>query len=219
MVKLQSGDEHCTAGWKLLCNLSRQEFQRLYDRMDIKLEEVGESFYNPMLKPLVAELIEKKQAEESEGAIVIKVGKKGTPPVMLQKSDGGFGYDSTDMACIRYRAKIADHLIYITDVSQELHFKGIFEAGLKCGFYDPKKTKVNHMMFGMVLGETEEVDPKTGKMVKKQARMKTRSGDTVKLEALLDEGRDRALKNFEDRKAAAAEDDANPMAKEVQIKD
>ena len=113
----------------MLCDLSRKEFQKIYDRMDIKLEEVGESFYNPMLKPLVTELVDKKMAVESDGAIVIKVGKKGTPPVMLQKSDGGFGYDSTDMACVRYRAQKADRVVYVTDVSQELHFKSIFEAG------------------------------------------------------------------------------------------
>ena len=128
----------------------------MYDRMDIKLDEVGESFYNPMLQPLVAELVEKKYAEVSDGATVVKVGKKGTPPVMLQKSDGGFGYDSTDMAAVRYRANEvgADRIVYVTDVSQELHFKSIFEAGAKCGLYDPKKTQLNHMMFGMVLSET-----------------------------------------------------------------
>ena len=109
----------------MLCDLSRKEFQVLYDRMDIKLKEVGESFYNPMLKPLVKELIEKKFAEESDGAMVVKVGKKGTPPVMIQKSDGGFGYDSTDMAAVRYRANDvgADRVVYVTDVSQEQHFK------------------------------------------------------------------------------------------------
>lgn len=101
----------------MLCDLSRKEFQVLYDRMDIKLKEVGESFYNPMLKPLVEELKEKKFAEVSDGAVVVKVGKKNTPPVMLQKSDGGFGYDSTDMAAVRYRSNLADRVVYVTDVS------------------------------------------------------------------------------------------------------
>ena len=81
---------------------------------------MGESFYNPMLKPLVKELIDSGIAIESDGAMVIKVGKKNTPPVMVQKSDGGFGYDSTDLAALRHRSKTvgADRVVYVTDVSQ-----------------------------------------------------------------------------------------------------
>ena len=93
---------------------------------------------------------------------------------MLQKSDGGFGYDSTDMAAVRYRANEvgADRIVYVTDVSQELHFKSIFEAGAKCGLYDPKKTQLNHMMFGMVLSETMVLNEATGKMEKKTGKIK-----------------------------------------------
>ena len=81
------------------------------------------------------------------------VGKKKTPPLMVQKSDGGFGYATTDLAAIRHRVNEvkADRIVYVTDVSQELHFKQVFEAGQKCGFVDPKVTKLDHMMFGMVL--------------------------------------------------------------------
>ena len=120
--------------------------------MDIRLEEVGESFYNPMLKPLVAELQKSGHVVESDGAQIIKVGKKNSPPVIVQKSDGGFGYASTDLAAMRHRLHTvkADRVVYVTDVSQELHFKQIFEAGQKVGFYDPKKAQLDHMMFGMV---------------------------------------------------------------------
>lgn len=104
----------------MLCSLSRTEFQKIYDRMDIKLKEVGESFYNPMLAPIVEELVGKKIAEESDGALVIKVGKKNSPPLMLRKSDGGFGYHATDMACMRYRVSDlkANRIVYVTDVGQ-----------------------------------------------------------------------------------------------------
>ena len=118
VVKLQSGDAGCLAGWKMLCDLSRKEFQKLYDRMDIKLEEVGESFYNSRLAPMVADLKAKKIAVESDGAMCIKVGKKKTPPLMVQKSDGGFGYAATDLAAMQYRANEvkADRIVYVTDV-------------------------------------------------------------------------------------------------------
>lgn len=124
-MKLQSGDEYCLAGWKLLCDCSRKEFQQLYDRMDIRLEEVGESFYNPLLKPLIAELQKTGHIVESDGAQVIKVGKKNSPPMIVQKSDGGFGYASTDLAALRHRLHTvkADRVVIVTDVSQELHFK------------------------------------------------------------------------------------------------
>jgi arginyl-tRNA synthetase len=89
----------------------------IYDRLDIKLEEKGESFYNPMLKPLVEELIEKKIAVESDGAICVFVPKQKVP-LIIRKSDGGFNYDTTDMAAIRYRAEVekADRIIYVTDI-------------------------------------------------------------------------------------------------------
>lgn len=125
VVKLQSGDEACRAGWKMLCELSRKEFQKIYNRMDIKLTEVGESFYNPMLAPMVKELTDKKIAEESDGALIIRVGKKKSPPMMIRKSDGGFGYHTTDLAAMRYRTNElkANRIVYVTDVGQQLHFK------------------------------------------------------------------------------------------------
>jgi arginyl-tRNA synthetase len=107
-----------------------------------------------MLKGLVKELLDNKVAEESEGAICVFVGKKKAPPLMIQKSDGGHGYATTDLAAIRYRVNEikADRIVYVTDAGQEFHFKQIFEAAqTKCGFVDPKVTKLEHMMFGMVL--------------------------------------------------------------------
>jgi len=218
VVKLQGGDAACLAGWKMLCQLSRLEFQKIYDRLDIKVTEVGESFYNPFLKPLVAELKEKGIAVEDQGATCIFVGKKKSPPLMVQKSDGGFGYAATDLAAIRYRVNEvkADRIVYVTDVGQELHFKQVFEGGAKCGFVDPKKTKLDHMMFGMVLQETVTVGA-DGKEVRKTEKIKTRAGTSVKLAELLDEARDRAFKAFEERANQKAEGAEQNDSAKVQV--
>ena len=198
VVKLQGGDEHCLAAWKMLCALSEKEFTKIYQRLDVKLEPMGESFYNPMLKPLVEEFKERGFCEESNGAQCIFVPKQKVP-VMLLKSDGGFNYDTTDMAALRYRVneQKADRILYVTDVGQELHFKLIFAAGQKCEIYDPKVTTLNHMMFGMVLRESEE-EVKEGEK-KKVERIKTREGKTIKLEDLLDEAKTRAMAQFKER--------------------
>jgi len=199
VVKLQSGDEHCIQGWKMLCQLSRVEFQKIYDRLNIKITEVGESFYNPMLKDVVDDLIAREIAQESKGAICVFVPKHNVP-LMVKKSDGGFNYDTTDMAAIRYRVNEvkADRVIYVTDIGQELHFKLVFKGAEKAGYVDPKKTRLDHMVFGMVQQETITVDDK-GKEVKKIEKIKTREGKSVKLAELLDEAKMRALKLFEER--------------------
>lgn len=134
--------------------------------MDIKLEEVGESFYNPMLKPIVEELTELKMVTESQGALIIDLGEQF--PLMVKKSDGGYTYDTTDMAAIKYRTQImkADRLIYVTDLGQQPHFELIFKAAAKAGWLEGKQ--VQHCGFGVVVGED-------GK------KLKTRSGETVKL--------------------------------------
>ena len=183
----------------MLCELSRLEFQKIYDRLDIKLEEVGESFYNPMLAPMVEELLEKKIAVEDKGAICVFVPKQKVP-LIIRKSDGGFNYDTTDMAALRYRANEvkADRVVYVTDVGQEFHFKLIFAGGIAANFYDPKKTILNHMQFGMVLQESKEVG-EDGKEVVKAEKIKTREGKSIKLAELLDEAKSRAIKMFEER--------------------
>lgn len=100
----------------MLCDVSRKEFQKIYDRLEIKLEEVGESFYNPLIRPLIDELEQKGVITLDNGAKCIFIPKQKVP-VMVQKSDGGFNYDSTDMAAIKYRIeeKKADWIVYITD--------------------------------------------------------------------------------------------------------
>ena len=220
VVKLQSGDEHCTKAWQMLCQLSRGEFQTIYDRLDIRLTEVGESFYNPMLAPMVDELVESGVAVVNDGATCVFVPKQKVP-LIIRKSDGGFGYGATDMAALRYRVQEqkAERVVYVTDKGQEHHFKLVFASGVKAGFYDPKVTALNHMQFGTVMQETEVVDEATGETKKKIEKMKTRSGDTVKLADLLDESKARALVQFQERIArqqanAAAADGEGEESKE-----
>jgi len=189
VVNLQAGDEECRAIWKVLCDISRREFEKVYKRLDITLEECGESFYNKKIPPVIQEFEEKGLLKVSDGSkCVFLPQKKYVIPLMLQKSDGGFGYDSTDMAALKYRI---DHLgasrvVCITDFSQGDHFHMIFDAGRMIGWIDDDKHKLEHIGFGTVMGED-------GK------RFKTRSGDTVRLVDLLDEAVERMEASLNER--------------------
>ena len=192
VVNLQAGAEDSLHAWKLLCDQSRQEFQVVYDLLNIKLEERGESFYNPFLADIVSELEQKGLLEESEGAQCVFLegftNKDGDPlPLIVQKTDGGFNYATTDLAALKYRVKEdgAARIIYVTDSGQANHFAGVFQVAKKAGIL-PESVEVVHVPFGLVLG-------KDGK------RIKTRSGETVKLKDLLDEAIERAKNDLETR--------------------
>lgn len=152
---LQSGNAEYKKAWERICDASRGEFQKIYDRLGVQLEERGESFYNPMLQDTVNELMEKGIAEESEGAKCVFV--EGQPiPLIVQKSDGGFGYASTDMAALKHRihSEHADWIIYVTDVGQQQHFDLVFAAAKKAGYVpDNRNVQIDHVGFGLVLGE------------------------------------------------------------------
>ena len=189
VVKLQGGDPVSLKAWGLLCDQSRRDFQAIYDRLDISLCERGESFYNPYLDGVVKDL-------EAAGLLVVDAGarcvfldgvsgKDGKPlPVIVQKSDGGFNYATTDLAAIRYRfAAVPDgdgarRVIYVTDAGQAAHFAGVFQVAQRAGWV-PEGGRLEHVPFGLVQGEN-------GK------KLKTRAGDTVRLRDLLDEAVERA---------------------------
>jgi arginyl-tRNA synthetase len=180
VVRLQAGDPDVLKAWKVLCDISRQFFVKIYQRLDIKNNEYGESFYNPMIPDVLKELEEKGLVKLDKGAKCIFVPKKQIP-LMVVKSDGGYNYDTTDMAAARFRLRDwnAKRVIYLTDVGQFPHFDLIFEASKMAGWHIEGKNSMEHMGFGLVLG----TDMK---------KIKTRSGETVKLMDLLDEGRERA---------------------------
>ncbi|PFH32305.1 arginyl-tRNA synthetase family protein [Besnoitia besnoiti] len=188
VVKLQGGNEAALESWRLICDVSRHEFEKVYKRLDVSLEERGESYYNEEIPKVVKELTEKGMIKESDGAKCIFTPVNEVP-LMAVKSDGGFGYDSTDLAAIKDRliTRQGDWLIYLTDLGQEEHFLKIFAAAKEAGWHKPPETRVDHMGFGVVQGQD-------GK------RFKTRSGEVVKLVDLLDEAKVRALKELQRRK-------------------
>lgn len=103
-------------------------------------------------------------------------------PLMIQKSDGGFNYEATDLAALKYRIQDlkCDRIVYITDIGQKFHFQSVFKGAQICGFYDPKKTQVDHMGFGLMKQEEITVNEK-GEQVKTVGKIKTRSGNSIKL--------------------------------------
>ncbi|MEM9275444.1 MAG: arginine--tRNA ligase [Cyanobacteria bacterium P01_F01_bin.143] len=194
VVKLQAGAEDSRHAWELLCEQSRREFQVIYDLLDINLAERGESFYNPFLPDVITKLEEQKLLEEDAGAKCVFLegftNKDGDPlPLIVQKTDGGFNYATTDLAAINYRVAEdqAAKIIYVTDSGQGNHFAGVFQVARKAGLL-PENVEAIHVPFGLVLGED-------GK------RLKTRSGETIKLRVLLDEAIVQARKDIETRLA------------------
>jgi len=187
VVKLQSGDEECMQIWTILCDISRKEFDKVYKRLDITVKECGESFYNDKIPPVIEEFEKAGMIQILEGgAKGVFVGEPFTIPLMLQKSDGGYGYDSTDMAALKYRLGDlqAKRIIVITDFSQGDHFAMCNKAANTIGWVDEQQ--LQHIGFGTVMGED-------GK------RFKTRSGDTVRLVDLLDEAVKRMKESLQER--------------------
>jgi arginyl-tRNA synthetase len=191
LVKLQGGDEENLRIWREMIALSQKQFDTIYARLGVKFDHaLGESFYNPRLKPLVDELLAKNLARESEGAIAIffdDIPQLKERPALIRKNDGGFNYATTDLATLAYRLETwhPDEIIYVTDGRQQLHFQQVFTAFQKwqsaIGNRQSAIPKLAHVWFGSILGEN-------GKP------FKTRSGETVKLADLLDEAEERALK-------------------------
>ncbi|MBW4613899.1 MAG: arginine--tRNA ligase [Desmonostoc vinosum HA7617-LM4] len=192
VVRLQAGAEDTLHAWKLLCEQSRQEFQKIYDLLDVKVTERGESFYNPLLPTIVEDLEKTGLLVESQGAKCVFLegftNREGEPlPLIVQKSDGGYNYATTDLAALRYRIQQdeAKRIIYVTDAGQANHFAQFIQVARKAGWV-PDDVELVHVPFGLVLGED-------GK------KFKTRSGDTVRLQDLLDEAIARARADLEVR--------------------
>lgn len=180
VVKLQAGAEDTRRAWQLLCEQSRREFQVIYGLLDVKLIERGESFYNPLLSAVVKDLDHLGLLVEDNGAKCVFLegftNKEGEPlPLIVQKSDGGYNYATTDLAAVRYRLQqdYAERLIYVTDAGQANHFAQVWQVARRAGWI-PDHVEIVHVPFGLVLGED-------GK------KLKTRSGETVRLRDLLDE--------------------------------
>ena len=190
VVKLQAGDDYCLKLWKKLVDVTLSHNQETYDRLNVSLtpaDVMGESAYNDMLPVVIKELSEKGLLTEDQGAQVVFLdefkNKQGEPMgVIVQKSDGGFLYTTTDLAAIRHRCHTlnADRVLYYVDARQGQHFEQIYVIARKVGFATAD-IELEHHAFGMMLG-------KDGKP------FKTRSGGTIKLADLLDEAEERAAR-------------------------
>ncbi|MGB3208099.1 MAG: arginine--tRNA ligase [Crinalium sp.] len=192
VVKLQAGAEDTNRAWQLLCEQSRREFQVIYDLLDVHLQERGESFYNPLLPAVLEDLDKLGLLVENAGAMCVFMdgftNKEGQPlPLIVKKSDGGYNYATTDLAALRYRIEQdgAERIIYVTDAGQANHFAQFFQVARRAGWI-PDDVKVVHVPFGLVLGEDNK-------------KLKTRSGETVRLRDLLDEAIARARTDLKTR--------------------
>lgn len=183
VVALQAGDEATLATWTDIVTESEYAFDEIYRRLGVRIssaDSAGESSYNAVLENVAAEMEAAGVAVVSDGALVVLSeeikGRDGEPAALIiRKSDGGFGYGTTDMATIRHRIKDlhANRILYVVGAPQATHFRQVFEAARRMGWLTDEVEAV-HVPFGSVLGPD-------GKMYK------TRSGGTVRLAELLDQ--------------------------------
>jgi arginyl-tRNA synthetase len=205
LVLLQSGEAENRKLWEQFRKFSLDALDVIYQRLGVQFDyTLGESFYNDMLPAVVADLLKRFIARESEGAVAIfsngTVEPKDDPflvsedggyrdnPLLIRKSDGGYNYATTDLATIRYRHDHfqAQRVIYVVDGRQQMHFRQLFEAARRWGYDD---MKYEHVWFGTILGPDKKP-------------MKTKEGDNVKLKALLAEAEERAAKIIADKISA-----------------
>jgi arginyl-tRNA synthetase len=183
VVALQTADERTLRLWRLLVDESEKYFLAVYDRLDVCLTEkdfYGESIYNDMLAPVVAELDRLGLLRESDGAKVVFpdgfTNRDGEPlPLIVRKGDGGYGYAATDLAAIRHRIQdlSATRLLYVVGLPQRQHLEMVYEAAREAGWL-VLPARAEHVGFGSVLGPD-------GKM------LRTRAGGSIKLVELIDE--------------------------------
>ncbi len=221
LVKLQSGDKENLEIWERLIAISKKQFETIYNRLGVTFDHtLGESFYNPMLKAIVQELLDKGIAKESEGAIAVfsdgslppkqdpflkqEDGEWKPNPSLIQKSDGAANYATTDLATLAYRLQTwhPSEIGYVTDGRQQLHFQQIFATFRR--WHPEANVKLAHVWFGSILGED-------GKP------FKTRSGETVRLADLLDEAEERAFQVVTDKRPDLPEPQRREIARVVGI--
>lgn len=213
VVKLQGGDEYCRTMWKKLVDITMQQNQRNYDRLNVTLTEkdvMGESLYNPMLPAIVEDLKKQGLAVEDEGALVVYLdefkNKEGEAMgVIVQKKDGGFLYTTTDIAAAKYRYETlkADRALVFSDTRQSQHMQQAWLITRKAG-YVPDSFSLEHKNFGMMLG-------KDGKP------FKTRTGGTVKLADLLDEAIERATVLINEKNTNLSDEEKTAVIEAVGI--
>ncbi|MDD2707622.1 MAG: arginine--tRNA ligase [Verrucomicrobiae bacterium] len=214
LANLQAGDAENLRIWKDIASQSLQQFDRAYQRLGVSFDHtLGESFYNPMLKEVVDELLQLGLAEKSQGAACIffrdNPALKDAAPMIIQKADGAALYATTDLATVLYRVREwkTDEILYVTDARQQLHFKQLFAAVEKWFASKPSAGQwrppvLRHVVFGSILGPDKRP-------------IKTRSGESIKLEDLLDEAESRALQIVTEKNPALSGDEKRHAARVI----
>ena len=206
LVKLQAGDKENNDIWNECVALSMQDFQHVYELLDIHYDiQCGESFYNDRLAGVVDRLLESKIAEVSEGAVVVffrDIPELTDKPCIIRKSDGGFNYATSDIATVEYRINELkrDTIWYVVGAPQTLHFKQIFEIARREGY----KADFHHIPFGNILGEDRKL-------------MKTRSGENVPLRQVLEEASARARKIVDEKNPDLSDEEKIDIARTIGI--
>ena len=202
LVKLQQGDAENRALWQKFIEISINEFNRIYARLDVSFDLYrGESFYNDILPETIGLLQEKGLAVESEGALIVNLEADGMPVCIVRKSDGGFNYAATDIATVRNRVAEfnPDRVVYVTDERQQLHFKQFFTVCAKLGY----TAHLEHVWFGL--------------MRLPEGTFSTRQGNVIKLDLLLDEAVSRALAIVQASNSEMSEAEQRELAEAIGI--
>jgi arginyl-tRNA synthetase len=213
VVLLQGGDEATLAHWRVLVDASRRYFASVYEKLGVLLEDSdvrGESSYNPLLAGAARDLEALGLARRDQGALCVFLdefrGKDGEiVPVIVQKSDGGFGYAATDIAALRYRANDLGgrRMLYVIGAPQAQHLAMVFATVKKAGWL-PEGARAEHVAFGSVLGKDKKM-------------FKTRSGDSVKLAKLIDEAVERARDAVKAKNPDMPDEDVARVARAVGV--
>jgi len=206
LVKLQGGDKENIDIWNECVAFSMQDFEHVYELLDIHYDiQCGESFYDDRLPGVVERLLKSGIAEISEGAVVVffrDIPELADKPCIIRKRDGGFNYATTDIATIDYRLDDlkADSVWYVVGAPQALHFKQIFEIARRQGY----RADLRHITFGSILGEDRKL-------------MKTRSGENVPLRELLEEACRRTRKIIDEKNPDLSEAEKIDVAQKIGI--
>ena len=184
LVKLQQGDADNLALWKKFIDISIGEFERMYKKLGVKFDTYrGESYYNDTMPGVVEKLQKMGLAVESAGALVVNLEEEKLGVAIVRKSDGGYNYTTSDLACVESRVAEygPERIIYVTDARQQLHFKQWFNIAGKMGY----TTKLVHVPFGLMSYQGKAIS--------------TREGNLIKLDELLAEAKRRAFDIVKDR--------------------
>lgn len=213
VATLQSGDEETLAIWTKLVDLSKQYFHRIYDMLDVTLTDddlAGESTYNDALPSTCDDLEKAGVARVSDGALCVFpagfTGRDEQPlPLIIRKSDGGYGYATTDLSAIRHRVNTlgATRIAYVVGSAQELHFQMVFQSVREAGWL-ADTVDIEHVKIGSVLGEDGKI-------------LRTRSGSSLRLMALLEEGVAKARSVIDELRPDLSEEERATIARQIGI--